>query len=105
MKKILIFLIFIIVNLSAQSKVDCLILKDENSIICKYTHKRIAQDHNVRFDWIEPNGIISRSRIMNIPAGHGSVYDYRFISGRTKGTWTFKVTDDNNTYETNFEIK
>lgn len=89
----------------SDSKADCIILKDENSIICKYTHKRINNDKSVKFQWIEPDGVISRQRDMIIPAGHGSVYDYRYIQGRTKGDWTFKVIDNTQEFKTQFTIE
>ena len=87
------------------NSVDCIVLKDENSIICKYIHKRSEEDKYVEFYWIDPSGNISRERTMLIPAGHGSIYDYRFIYGRASGKWTFKVQDDNQTYQTNFIIE
>jgi hypothetical protein len=86
-------------------KVDCIILEDENSIICKYTHERVPLDKNVTVQWIEPDGIISRTRDMVIPAFHGSVYDYRYVEGRTKGVWTFKVIDKPNEFTTTFNIE
>jgi hypothetical protein len=85
--------------------VDCVILKDENSIICKYIQERVEYDKNVTFIWIDPDEEISRSREMTIPAGHGSIYDFRYVDGRKKGIWTFKVKDQDKTYETKFEIK
>jgi len=87
------------------TKVDCLVLKEENSIICKYTHKRINKDTSVRFEWIAPDGSVSRQRDMLIPAGHGSVYDYRYIKGRALGEWTFKVIDETQEYKTTFIIE
>ena len=41
---------------------------------------------------------------MTIPAYHGSIYDYRYIKGRIKGKWTFKVLDNNSSYKTTFTI-
>ncbi|MBD3840829.1 MAG: hypothetical protein IE909_02910 [Campylobacterales bacterium] len=84
---------------------DCLILEDENSIICKYTHHRLASEKTVTFEWIDPNGQISRTRQMTIPPMHGSVYDFRYIKGRELGQWTFKVIDGESTYSTNFILK
>ena len=84
---------------------DCIILKDENSIICKYTHKRTNEEKNVQFNWIDPMGIISRQRTMIIPAGHGSVYDFRYINGRASGIWIFEVIDNNISYKTKFKIE
>jgi hypothetical protein len=84
---------------------DCLILKDENSIICKYTHERSWEDKEVVFLWIDPNGEVSRKREMVIPAGHGSVYDFRYITGRLKGVWTFTVLDNDVKISTTFELQ
>ena len=86
-------------------KVDCLILEDENSIICKYEHKRIDEDKEIQVQWINPQGEISRERILLIPAGHGSIYDFRYISGRLKGTWQFIVVDKDIKLNTSFEIQ
>ena len=85
--------------------VDCIILEDEDSIICKYTHIRINHDQTVTVQWIEPDNQITRTREITIPAHHGSIYDYRYIQGRTKGIWTFKVIDDDKEYKTNFTIE
>ena len=89
----------------SQNNSDCIILKDENSIICKYTHSRMEEEKHVKFNWIDPMGIISRERIMIIPAGHGSIYDFRYITGRASGQWTFEVIDNNTTCKTNFIIE
>lgn len=88
-----------------ENNVDCLILKDENSIICKYSLNRLDHEKNILIQWIEPDKKITREREMTIPANHASVYDYRYIQGRTQGVWTFKVIDDNTTYTTNFTIE
>ena len=108
MKKILNLIIVLLIsgNLFAMdNKVDCLILEDENSIICKYIQTRVSYDKTVIFDWIEPDGKITRTKELIVPAGHGSVYDYRYIKGRTKGIWTFKVTDANEQFKTTFNIE
>jgi len=85
--------------------VDCLILEDENSIICKYTHKRVDFDKDIIFHWINPKGEVSRTREVVIPAHHGSVYDFRYIDGRMLGIWTFKAVDGYSEYKTNFTIE
>ncbi len=110
MKIVYIFLAFFVFSAavfadSSSIGADCLILEDENSIICKYTHERVDVDHNVTFQWIEPTGDITRRREMTIPALHGSAYDYRYMKGRTKGIWTFKVIDEQKEYTTNFTIE
>jgi hypothetical protein len=89
----------------SNNSVDCIILKDENSIICKYIHTRSSEDKKVEFIWIDPDGEISRQRTMLIPAGHGSIYDYRFINGRVTGKWTLEVLDNNKSFTTNFIIE
>ena len=104
MKKLISLSLLFYLNLLASSSVDCIILEDENSIVCKYTHDRVPYDHNISVRWIEPNNIITRKRTMKIPAYHGSIYDYRYIKGRTKGTWTFEAIDDNVSYKTNFTL-
>jgi hypothetical protein len=95
-------------NLNASdfnNKIDCIILKDENSIICKYSHTRIQKDKVVIFSWFKPNGNISRVRSMVIPAGHGSVYDYRYINGREQGRWIVKIVDSNKSFQTEFIVE
>ena len=52
-------------------KVDCIILEDENSIICKYTHERVSIEKNITVKWIEPDGTETRTRNMVIPPFHG----------------------------------
>ena len=108
-KKILIPLVFGIVFSYAQEQtkknVDCLILKDENSIICKYETIRKDFDEPIFIEWINPQGEVSRTREMTVPAGHGSIYDFRYIKDRSLGTWTFKVSSKDEVYTTTFELK
>jgi len=84
---------------------DCLIIKDENSIICKYSNVRKSYDRDIKIFWINPKENISREKEVIVPAGHGSVYDFRYIEARMKGLWTFKVIDKEKEYSTSFEIK
>ncbi len=88
-----------------EKKVACLILEDKNSIICRYSHERISLEKHITVHWIEPDGLISRTRDMIIPASHASIYDYRYVQGRTKGIWTFKVIDNKEEFTTTFTIK
>lgn len=88
-----------------EPSVDCLILQDENSIICKFETNRSLEDQEIVVQWIDPQGDVSRSRNMIVPAGHGSIYDYRYINGRLLGSWTFKVIENEKEYTTNFELK
>ena len=88
-----------------EPKVDCLILEDENLIICKFEINRQLEDQALIFQWINPEGELSRSRDMLIPAGHGSIYDYRYLDGREPGNWIFKVIYKEKEYTTEFELK
>ncbi len=105
MKKIFLLNTILIFKLFASNNsVDCIILEDEDSIVCKYIHTRVSYDHNISVKWIDPNKNISRQRDMTIPAFHGSIYDYRYIKGRMQGVWTFEVIDNNTSYKTNFKL-
>ena len=85
--------------------VECFILEDENSIICKFETNSTNKDKHIIVQWIDPLGEISRTRNMLVPAGNGSIYDYRYIKGRVSGEWTFKVIENNKEFKTNFELK
>lgn len=98
----MLFLTFAYAN---DKNIDCLILKDENSIICKYIQERVPEDKYITMQWIEPDGVITREREILIPAFHSSVYDYRYIEGRSLGEWTFKVIDNEDEYITTFMIE
>ena len=84
--------------------VDCLILQDENSIICKFETNRALEDKSIVVQWIDPQGDVSRSRNMIVPAGHASIYDYRYINGRLSGLWSFKVIENEKAYITSFKL-
>lgn len=56
-------------------------------------------------NWIDPNGAVSRTREMIIPAGDTSAYDFRYLDGREKGKWDFKIIYNNQEYTTKFELK
>lgn len=112
MKKLLYSLVFVSVFCYAESFdeapsniADCLILQDENSIICKYEHERLEEDVSIDVQWVDPLGNISRERNMIIPAGHGSVYDFRYIEGRMKGKWEFRVKEGELETITNFIVE
>jgi len=93
------------INSKIEPSADCLILQDENSIICKFETNRNSSDRNIVVQWIDPQGDVSRSRNMLIPAGHASIYDYRYINGRLKGSWTFKVIENEKSYITSFKLQ
>lgn len=86
--------------------VDCLILEDENSIICKFeVDLNSEENQTLLINWIDPNGTISRTREMIIPAGDTSAYDFRYLDGREKGKWDFKIIYKNKEYSNSFELK
>ncbi len=112
MKKLIYKLLFIsslafceTIDIESKNSADCLILQDENSIICKYLHERVEEDKDILIQWINPKGDISRERTLIIPAGHGSIYDFRYIEGRMKGIWQFKVIDSDIETTANFTIE
>lgn len=92
-------------NQSYNPNVDCLILADENSIICKFDVIRDIVEQNIIINWINPVGEISRTREMVIPAGDNSAYDYRYIDGREEGKWNFKIVYNGKEYTSQFELK
>ncbi len=101
---VLVTIIFNINLVANNNQVDCIILEDENSIICKYMTNRISQDKIITFSWIEPTGVVSRTKEVSVLAGHGSVYDFRYLKGRTQGIWILKVNDGEKEYQTSFTI-
>ena len=84
---------------------DCLILEDENSIICKFEVLRDEKEQIIIINWISPTGEISRTREMIIPAGDSSAYDYRYLDGREGGKWNFKILYNQKEYTSQFELK
>lgn len=109
MKKLSVLFLFLISFCFASgdytpNEVDCLVIKEENSIICKYISERSSEDRFVNVEWIDPNGDLSRTRKILFPSGHGSVYDFRYLSGREPGLWTFKVIDNEKEFKVEFEI-
>jgi len=92
-------------EIKVQPLVDCLILEDENSIICKFETNSTNKDEHIVVQWIDPLGKISRSRDIVVPAGNASIYDYRYINGRLLGEWTVKVIKEDKEYLTKFELK
>lgn len=108
MKKILILFVsifsFTFSSDYIPNEVDCLVIKEENSIICKYISNRTSDDRFINVEWISPDKEISRTRKILFPSGHGSVYDFRYLSGREIGEWSFKVTDGDEVFSTKFEV-
>lgn len=86
--------------------IECLILEDENSIVCKFeVQKDEESSQKVTINWISPNGEISRSRELEVAPFDTSVYDFRYLDGREKGLWSFVIIYKNSQYSSNFELK
>jgi hypothetical protein len=92
-------------NSNIDTGTSCFILKEENSVICKYTQERTFKEKVIKINWIDPNGNISRTRDIIMPSGHGSIYDFRYIKGRILGKWTFIAIDDKIKYKTTFNLE
>ncbi|RBQ30517.1 hypothetical protein CRU92_11625 [Arcobacter sp. FW59] len=114
MRNLLIVLLFVIsafAESTAEPKpynpnVDCVILEDENSIICKFeVELDVENNQTIVINWIDPNGEISRTREMVIPIGDTSAYDFRYLDGREKGQWDFVIVYKGNEYSSKFELK
>lgn len=74
---------------------ECLILEDENSIVCKYNSPSNQNERVVTISWINPEGIIQRKREITIAPLNSSIYDFRFLDGLESGQWQFVVLEDN----------
>ncbi|WP_300369074.1 hypothetical protein [Hydrogenimonas sp.] len=101
------FFILFGVRCSMAANVQCNI--ENERIYCTYYLDRSDNQNgkNVEFHWVSPDSPDDdRVRHFQIPARHGSVYDYRFLPGRAKGVWHVKVIDldTNETVETTFDI-
>lgn len=94
------------INQPYDPNVDCLILEDENSIICKFEVVRDTEKEQIiTINWISPTGEISRTREMIIPPGDSSAYDYRYLDGREGGKWDFTIIYNGKEYSSKFELK
>ncbi len=84
--------------------VECVVLADEDSIICKFEVIRADKEQQVVVSWISPTGEISRTREMIINAGDSTAYDYRHLDGRENGKWNFKIIYNEKEYISQFEL-
>lgn len=84
--------------------VECLILADEDSVICKFEVIRSDKEQQIVINWISPTGEISRTREMVINAGDSTAYDYRHLDGRENGKWNFKIIYNDKEYVSQFEL-
>ena len=83
---------------------ECLILADEDSVVCKFEVIRSDKEQQIVINWISPTGEISRTREMIINAGDSTAYDYRHLDGRENGKWNFKIIYNDKEYISQFEL-
>ena len=83
---------------------ECLILADEDSVVCKFEVIRSDKEQQIVINWISPTGEISRTREMVINAGDSTAYDYRHLDGRENGKWNFKIIYNDKEYISQFEL-
>jgi len=85
--------------ISAQNdvKLECGILNEEvEKILCRVEVIRVDYDRKVKFLWHSSSyPQDDRERTIVLSAGHGSVYDYRFLRGRAQGEWIVTSTVNN----------
>lgn len=92
----------LIANLSAADpaassyKLECTVIEEHDKIIqCTFSSVRLAADRRITFRWkSETTPQDDRERTFVLPAGHGSVYDYRFYYGRAPGLWNISTVND-----------
>ena len=84
--------------------VECVVLVDEDSVICKFEVIRADKEQQVIVSWISPTGEISRTREMIINAGDSTAYDYRHLDGRENGKWNFKIIYNEKEYISQFDL-
>lgn len=96
MKNLFLIMIFTS-NLLFASEVHCITIQENiKKIRCKYIGNPYDRAREVTFRWISPdNPADNRSKNHKIPAGHISVYDDRYFSGRSEGRWGVEVVDFN----------
>jgi hypothetical protein len=80
-----------------EARLLCSIVDEEiEKILCKVELLRVDYDREVKFLWHSvsyPQD--DRERTIVLSAGHGSVYDYRFLRGRAQGEWVVTSTINN----------
>gem|GEM_PF-460177 len=81
------------VSLRAQDSIVCDIRDDGiEKLVCTFKTKRKNVPRSATFFWhSETHPQDDRERTIELPANHGSVYDYRYLRGRAQGVWTLTV--------------
>ncbi|MDX1294866.1 MAG: hypothetical protein R3302_01275 [Sulfurimonadaceae bacterium] len=90
-------------------KLECSVVEEHDKIIqCTFSSVRLATDRQITFKWkSDTTPQDDRERTFILPAGHGSVYDYRFYYGRAPGLWNVSTVNDNGDVlsETSFTLE
>lgn len=98
MRKILPVLALLVTTLTAAEVVCTTIQANIKKIRCKYMALAQEVPRDVTFNWTSPdNPADNRTKTHTIPAGHVSVYDDRYFSGRSEGRWRIEVVEKDNT--------
>lgn len=106
MKKILPVLALLVTTLSAAEVICTTTQSNIKKIRCKYMALAQEVPREVTFNWTSPdNPADNRSKTHKIPAGHVSVYDDRYFSGRSEGRWRINVVEKDNSKVTTEYIK
>jgi len=87
-------LLFTAALYAQDTSVSCEILDDGvEKIQCKLVTPRKDVARETTFGWHSDSfPQDDRERSLTLPAGHGSIYDYRYLRGRAQGAWTVTVT-------------
>jgi hypothetical protein len=77
-----------------EPSLSCDVVNDGvEKIQCTFTAPRKNEERETTFYWhSESHPQDDREHTIILPAGHGSVYDYRYLRGRAQGIWTVTVT-------------
>jgi hypothetical protein len=101
----LLFIILLNISFAQEHQAECSILKDENSIVCKYSTPLVKKEELITVQWLSPKNEIERQRDITVYPNGVSVYDFRFLDGRDKGTWHFIVIKNGDkVVETTFTV-
>jgi hypothetical protein len=64
-------------------------------IRCKFSTESAPQDREVTFFWRSPTSPMDdRKRTLELPGGHRSVFDERYLYGRAAGEWEISATTE-----------
>ncbi len=95
MKKPLLAFAFLSFSLVTAAEVSCETVQEGiKKIRCKYMEMSQDKSRQVSFQWVSPdNPADNRVKTITVPAGHISVFDYRYFGGRAEGKWVISVTE------------